>query len=166
MNQILDINPVNLPLVVGGLFLYLRSPLGRNYRPLGVAYILVYVFMTIIDAKPYYLLPVYPMLFAAGALCVEQSKVSGPKIMTRFVDNDYPIIMVVVAIIFSPLVMPMLAPATYVNSYGVLSGVGNSGAGAQSGGPFPQYLGDRFGWNTMTATVASVYDSLNASERA
>jgi 4-amino-4-deoxy-L-arabinose transferase-like glycosyltransferase len=164
-NQILDMNPVNLPLLAGGLLFYLRAPNGKNYRPLGLAYILLYVFMTIIDAKPYYLMPVYPMLFAAGALYIEQSKISGPKFFTRFVGNDYLLVMIVVAIIFTPLVMPILPPATYVNSYGALSGIGNSGAGQQNGGPFPQYLGDRFGWDTMVSTISKVYNSLPSSER-
>jgi 4-amino-4-deoxy-L-arabinose transferase-like glycosyltransferase len=165
LNQILDINPVNLPLLAGGLVFCLRSPIGKNYRPLGVAYILLYLFMTIIDAKPYYLIPVYPMLFAAGARYIEQCRVSGPKILAGYDSTRYILVMIVVAMIFAPLAMPILPPSNYVNSYGTLSGIGNSGAGQQGGGPFPQYLGDRFGWNTMVATVASVYNSLPSSER-
>ncbi|MGI0079616.1 MAG: hypothetical protein ACRECH_08325 [Nitrososphaerales archaeon] len=47
-----------------------------------------------------------------------------------------------------------------VSPYGSLSGLGNCGAGQQNGGPFPQYLGDKFGWNTMVATVAQAYYTL------
>jgi 4-amino-4-deoxy-L-arabinose transferase-like glycosyltransferase len=165
VNQVLDMNPVNLPLLAGGLLFYLRSKRGESLRPFGLAYILLYAFMTIIDAKPYYLLPVYPMLYAAGSLYIEQSKFSGPKFFAMFSRNDYPIIMIVIALLFSPLLMPILPPANYVNSYGALSGIGNSGAGQQGGGLFPQYLGDRFGWDSMVATVTSVYNSLPANER-
>jgi hypothetical protein len=165
VSQILDMNPVNLPLLAGGLIFYLRSPLGKNYRPLGLAFILLYIFMTLIDAKPYYLLPVYPMLFAAGARYIEQCRFSGPKILAGYDSTRYLTVMIIVAIVFAPLVMPILPPASYVNSYGALSGIGNSGAGSQTGGPFPQYLGDRFGWNTMVSTVLSVYNSLPTIER-
>src|SRR5262249_41318478 len=60
----------------------------------------------------------------------------------------------------------VLPPATYASSYAALTGLGNGGAGQQTAGIFPQYLGDRFGWDTMAATVAKVYDGLPASERA
>jgi hypothetical protein len=60
--------------------------------------------------------------------------------------------------------MPILPPATFANSYGFMSDTGNASAGQQGEGVFPQYLGDRFGWDTMTRTVAGVYDDLPAAE--
>jgi hypothetical protein len=46
-----------------------------------------------------------------------------------------------------------------------MSGAGNASAGQQTQGAFPQYLGDRFGWETMTQTVAGVYEELPSAER-
>ncbi len=43
--------------------------------------------------------------------------------------------------------------------------MGNASAGQQARAVFPQYLGDRFGWEAMTATVAGVYERLPPSER-
>ena len=62
--------------------------------------------------------------------------------------------------------MPVLPPATFVRAYGFLTGAGNAGAGQRTQGAFPQYLGDRFGWEQMAATVARVYASLPIEQRA
>jgi hypothetical protein len=61
--------------------------------------------------------------------------------------------------------MPVLPPATFVDAYGFLTGVGNGGAGQSTAGAFPQYLGDRFGWDTLTQNVERVYAGLPAAER-
>jgi len=60
----------------------------------------------------------------------------------------------------------LLPPAGFVSNYGFLTGTGNNGAGQKTAGSFPQYLGDRFGWETMSATVAKVYAGLPAEQRA
>ena len=61
--------------------------------------------------------------------------------------------------------MPVLPPPVYASSYGSLSGAANSAGGQTSYAVFPQYLGDRFGWDTMTATLANVSNSLPPAER-
>ena len=61
--------------------------------------------------------------------------------------------------------MPILPPATFASTYGSLSGTTNAAAGQEAQGVFPQPLGDRFGWENMTKTVASVHDGLPARER-
>jgi hypothetical protein len=61
--------------------------------------------------------------------------------------------------------MPILPPATFASTYGSLSGTTNAAAGQEAHGVFPQPLGDRFGWENMTETVASTYDGLPARER-
>ena len=160
LNQLLSINPLNIPLLIAGLYFFLRSSFGRPFRALGLSFIILYIFMTLIDAKPYYLLPIYPMIFAAGALYIEKSSLSKIGISRWFGSRPYIACLVVSAILFAPLLMPILPPAAYVNSYGALSGLGNSGAGQQNGGPMPQYLGDRFGWDSMVSIVAEAYNNL------
>jgi len=69
-------------------------------------------------------------------------------------------------VLLAPLAMPILPPATFVRAYGFLSGVGNGGAGQHTAGAFPQYLGDRFGWDTLTQAVERVYAALPPDEHA
>lgn len=73
---------------------------------------------------------------------------------------------ILIGILLAPIYAPVLPPQTYAKYYGGLTGAANGAAAQSEAGVFPQYLGDRFGWNTMTATVAQVYDSLNGTERA
>ncbi len=65
-----------------------------------------------------------------------------------------------------PLAMPVLSPSTFARSYSHLTGAGNSGAGQSMVGVFPQYLGDRFGWPEMAATLSRAYHQLPAAEQA
>jgi len=165
-NQVLEITILNLPIFLIGLYFYLRSDEGRGLRPLGLAYIILYIGMTLANAKPYYLLPVYPMLFAGGALLVEKSSVSKKGLLRWFGSRPYMAALAVLAILFAPLVMPILPPSTLISTYGA-STLSSANGGAASGetGPLPQPLGDRFGWNTMVATLAQVYNSLPSSEK-
>ena len=71
-SQMGEINYLNIPIFILGLYFYLRSDAGRELRALGLTYIILYIFMTVVDFKPYYLAPVYPMLFAGGAMLIEK----------------------------------------------------------------------------------------------
>jgi hypothetical protein len=158
--QVLIANPVNIPLAIGGFYFFLRSSEGSQLRLLGLALAILFFIFLLENAKPYFYTGAYPILIAGGALMAE-----GVVRRRRWLPIGLGIALVVTGSALAPLEMPILAPATYAGTYGALSGVAN-GAAAQGGvGVFPQYLGDRFGWDTMTATVASVYDGLPPQER-
>ena len=165
-NQVAEITFLNLPVFLTGLYFYLRSGEGRDLRPLGLAYVLLYVGMTLANAKPYYLLPAYPMLFAAGALLIEKSSVSRKGFFRWFGTWPYMAALLVLAILLVPLTLPILPPSTLVGTYGpsVLSTT-NGGVASGETGPLPQTLGDRLGWDTMVATLAQVYWKLPSGER-
>lgn len=161
--QILLLNPIAVPLAVTGLIFYYRQE-GKPYRVLGWTFVIVFVVLALGTFKPYFLPPAYPMLFAPGALVFERffQRRSWRRVWLR---PTYVGVLALAGVLLSPLAMPILPPAAFVSHYGFLTGVGNGGAGQQTAGSFPQYLGDRFGWDTMTATVAKVYDGLPAAER-
>lgn len=166
VNQIEEITFLNLPIFIIGLYFYLRSDLGRELRALGLSYVILYIGMTLANAKPYYLLPVYPMLFAAGAILIERSSVSKRGISRWFGSRPYIAALAILAILFAPLVMPILPPSTLIATYGASTlSSSNSGAASAETGPLPQELGDRLGWNTMVATLAHVYANLSSSEK-
>ncbi|MGZ3637038.1 MAG: glycosyltransferase family 39 protein [Ktedonobacterales bacterium] len=159
-DQILNANPFTLPLIVAGLYFYLRSKNGKPYRAFGWAFVTLVIVFVVINAKAYFLAPAFPMLFAAGGRQVESLN-----LRQAWLKPAYVVVLLLSGVLLAPLAMPVLPPATYATSYAALTGVGNRGAGQQTAGIFPQYLGDRFGWDTMTATVAQVYDSLPADQR-
>jgi 4-amino-4-deoxy-L-arabinose transferase-like glycosyltransferase len=159
-NQLFLINPFNLPLVIAGLWYYFRLPEGRSFRVLGWAYVVLYLLFTLIQAKPYFLGPAYPLMYAGGAVTL-----AGAWRRRRVLLLSYASAILLSRLLLAPLAMPVLPPATFVRTYGALTGVGNGGAGQSTAGTFPQYLGDRFGWNALTASVARVYAALPPAEQ-
>jgi len=165
-SQVLEPNPLNLPILVLGLWFYLRSDGARGLRALGVAYILLFAFMTVLGMKPYYLAPIYPMLYAGGAVAVEQSIASRRGRWRWAGSRPWVAATLLVAALLAPLIMPILPPASLISTYGASTVSGtNTGVASGETGPLPQELGDRLGWPQMVSTVASVYDTLPPSEK-
>ena len=69
--QIGQMNPIAVPLAVAGLVFYFRRT-GARYRLLGWTFVFVYLVLTLLRTKPYFLAPAYPILFAAGAVVFER----------------------------------------------------------------------------------------------
>ena len=67
LQQVVTINPLALPLWLGGLYFLFFVPAGKPYRAFGWAYVFLFVFFMLQKAKFYWLSPAYPALFAAGA---------------------------------------------------------------------------------------------------
>jgi dolichyl-phosphate-mannose-protein mannosyltransferase len=141
---------LNTPIFVMGLYFYIRSDDGSQLRALGVSYILLYVFMTVLDMKPYYLAPVYPMLYAGGAILIERSSISKKGIFRWFGSRPYLAGLVVVAILLAPIAMPILSPPALTNSYG---------SSDYQISPLP----DRYGWSGMVSNLSTAYANLPAS---
>jgi 4-amino-4-deoxy-L-arabinose transferase-like glycosyltransferase len=144
--QLAGISYLNIPTFVIGLYFYLRSKEGSELKALGLTYILLYVFMTVLDMKPYYLAPVYPMLYAGGALIVDKSSVSKKGVFRWFGSRPFIACLIVVVILLAPLVMPILSPSTLVSKYG---------ASNYETSPLP----DRFGWNMMVSNLSGILHS-------
>jgi hypothetical protein len=143
---------LNVPIFVIGLYFYLKSSDGSQLRAFGLAYVLLYVFMTVLDMKPYYLAPVYPMLYAGGALMIERSSVSKKRVFRWFGSRPYIACLSVVAVLLAPVAMPILPPQTVISRYGVTD---------YQVSPLP----DRFGWSGLVSNLSIAYDSLPASLR-
>ena len=147
--QLALISFLNLPILVMGLYFYLRSSDGAQLRAFGLAYILLYAFMTALDMKPYYLAPVYPALYAGGAIMIEKSSVSRKGVSRWFGSRPYIACLVAVAMLLSPVAMPILSPPATINAYG---------AGDYQASPLP----DRYGWSGMVSNLSKAYDGLPA----
>jgi hypothetical protein len=161
LGQIPGMNPFTLPLSITGLYFYLLTREGRPYRALGWTFVVLVFVLAILGAKPYTLAPAYPMLFAAGSVMAGRL---GGRVGT-FLEPLYVVLLLLSGILLAPLAMPILPPATFSSTYGFMSSTGNAAAGQSEQGIFPQPLGDRFGWETMTQKAARVYDSLPDRER-
>jgi hypothetical protein len=163
VEQIVTMHPLTLPIWLAGLYYYLFSSTGRPYRSLGWIYVVLFVLFVIQNAKFYFLAPAYPMLFAAGALAIE-----------RFIGRRgwgwirpvYAAALAVGGIVVAPLVA---VPALPVETLAKITGAAGGDAGVEvesrEVGQLPQQFADRFGWETMVATVAEVYRDLSPEEQ-
>ncbi len=69
--QIPLVGPLTFPLLLAGLYFFF-SPTGKPYRLLGWIYAAVMLALLAVNGKIYYPAPLYPMLFAAGAVWLER----------------------------------------------------------------------------------------------
>lgn len=155
--QVVTVHPLTLPLWLGGLFYYLVSKEGKSHRPLGWIYVILYVVFTFQQAKFYFLSATYPMLFAAGAVMLEKL------IQGRgwfWLKPTYTSLLVIGGIITAPLALPVLPVETYVKYSSLVGGDAGVKMERAETDQLPQHYADRFGWESMVATVAEVYDGL------
>jgi 4-amino-4-deoxy-L-arabinose transferase-like glycosyltransferase len=161
IGQVPLMNPLTLPLTFVGLWFYLATREGRPYRAIGWTFVTLVFVLALLAAKPYALAPAYPAFFAGGAIVFERYGGRAWRILRPL----YVALLLISGVLLAPLAMPILPPAAFASTYGSLSGTTNAAAGQEAQGVFPQPLGDRFGWENMTKTVASTYESLPARER-
>jgi len=68
LDQAAILNPILVPLWIGGLLWLFFSKAGGRYRPLAWTYVVTLGIFIALKGKNYYVAPIYPMLFAAGAI--------------------------------------------------------------------------------------------------
>ncbi len=154
--EILAMNPVNLPIWLAGLWFYFFSSVGKSFRALGWAWILSAAVILYASPRIYYLWPAFPLLFAGGSVIFE-AWLDRPRL--RWLKLAYPALMLVAGAVLSPLVLPILSPETYIRYTKALH-LGPPPIETHKLGPLPQIFADQFGWEEMTATVAGVYNNL------
>ena len=148
--QLAGISILNVPIFVIGLYFYLRSNEGSELRALGLTYLILYAFMTVLNMKTYYLMPAYPMLFAGGAILIERSSNSKKGLFRRFGSVPFIACLIIVAMLLAPLAMPILSPPTLIKYYGVSD---------YQASPLP----DRYGWSGMVTNLSKAVDTLPAN---
>ncbi len=161
--QALLVQPLAAPIVLAGLWFFLRDKNGRRYRFLGWTYVFLLLIMLALHARIYYLAPAYPMLFAAGAVWTEQ------RIAGRHWAWAKPTVLaplVVAGLIVVPLAIPLSVPVDAAAAYSDFWHVNDVHVESNATGRLPQFFADQFGWPEQAALVASVYRTLPADDRA
>jgi hypothetical protein len=153
--ETLDMNPLTLPIWLAGLWFYFSSA-GKQFRALGWAWIFTAGVIVTLSPRVYYLFPAFPLLFAAGAVVWE-----GQAYWRRFALTAG---LVASGMVFAPFAIPILPPETYIR-YAKALHFDQPAIETHKLGPLPQMFADRFGWEEMTATVATIYNTLPADVR-
>jgi 4-amino-4-deoxy-L-arabinose transferase-like glycosyltransferase len=156
--QIIDMHPILLPVWLAGLVWFLRD---LRWRVLGLIFAVFFVLMEVAHAKNYYVFPMYPMVFAGGAVVVERWLAS------RAVWTRVTVIAVIVlaALPAIPMVTWMLPPERLL-AYQDAIGFKPAKAEVLQESLLPQPVADQFGWPEMVSEVAAIYNSLPPDERA
>lgn len=159
--QILIMNPFALPLWLAGLWFLLFSKESSRFRALGFVYPVVLAFMLTQNAKPYYLSPIYPLLFAAGALAVERA---ASRARFAWIRPASMAILGVTGALLAPLAKPLLSVENYVR-YAETLGIKARSDERHELGRLPQYFADMHGWKELAEAVAAVHRGLPEGER-
>jgi len=162
VSQIMGLLPTSFPVWLAGVYFFLADKNGKRFRFLGIAYLVLLALMIYLRAKDYYLVPVYPMLFAGGAVFWEQLI---EKVRTlRFIKYALPILIFGVSIVALPAVVPVFPVETLIK-YQEATGLKPPKSEVGHDGVLQQIYSDQFGWQEMVAKVAGVYHSLPPEER-
>lgn len=159
--QVLMMNPAALPLWAGGLGGLLFARGLRRFRAIGVAYLGVLAVMLTQNAKPYYLAPAYPALFAAGAVAAERLRETKA---WRWVLPCGLATVVVTGVLAAPLAKPLLPLEQYVR-YAEAIGLRPGTDERKEVGRLPQHFADMQGWRELAEEVAKARNALPAGER-
>ena len=144
-------NPFTLPLWIAGLVFYFRGAAGRPYRALGWMYVTALLLLLLLRGRFYYLAPAYPMLLAAGAVAWERRLRAAAPARARRGWGITWAALAAGAVVGGALMLP-IAPV-------------NSTLWNITGSVHDNFL-EQVGWPEMVTTVAEIYGSLPAAERA
>ena len=157
--------PGLLVALVGALYLVLSRSM-RPFRAVGWTCIGAFMLLLVLHGKSYYIGPIYPTLFAAGALAFDRwLEHSGApwRLVARVAAA---VVLVGYACIALPIELPIFSKETtaaFVSKSGVTSAA-RTNQGTQL--RLPQDYADMLGWPELVNAVAKVYDSLPPEKRA
>lgn len=153
VQQAMMLNPFSAPLWIAGLVYLFRTP---RHRVLAWTYAVLIVTFIYLEAKDYYVAPIYPVLFAAGAVWLSRRKALWiPQLA----------LIVIAGFLAAPLALPIFPPARYL-AYQRALGIEPQAAEVSHTSEMPQLFADQFGWEEMVVKVARYYHALPPAEKA
>jgi hypothetical protein len=154
---VLGMHPLSLPLWLAGLVALLRGPAAR--RVLGVAFLVVLALFLVQRSKPYYVSPVFPIVFAGGGVALEAWS------QRRALCAAYSALLALTGLVLAPLAIPLLPIRRFV-AYQAALGLEPESSERHAMGELPQHFADMHGWEELSRAVSAVYLALPEEERA
>jgi hypothetical protein len=151
---------VSAVLVVLGVW-FVFSPRGRKYAVLGFGFVSVLVLMMVLRGKFYYVAPVYPVMFAAGAVQFERMTDRSP---WRWARPIYAIVMLAAGALLAPTMIPILPVKMFI-AYSRTLGITQQKFENQPLRELPQIYADMYGWEERVKIVADYFHSLPPDEQ-
>jgi hypothetical protein len=148
--QFFSLNPINMILLLAGLYYYLFTKDGKQYRVMGILFLLLFVFFAFQRSKDYYLAPAYPIIWAGGAILIEKLSFSRLRLLIRPI---LPVLMLIAGLVVLPFSIPIL-PVDKLEKLAAFEKT-----------ELPLTFRDMLGWENMTASLADVYKALPADQK-
>jgi 4-amino-4-deoxy-L-arabinose transferase-like glycosyltransferase len=161
VNQIKLAGPGALPVWVAGALWLVRAEAARPYRALGWAFAALFAIVVVSgSSRPDRIAAFYPVVFAAGAVAIERWTLERRRAVRAVALG----LVVAFALALSPMILPILPPATVAAYAKAIGGLPRIERGKTS--PLPQWLADRTGWESLVDDVERVYRSLPPEDQA
>ena len=146
----LKLTMFGFPLAVTGLYFYLLARAGKRYRLLGWMYLVPFVIFVFANGRGYYMGAGYPMLYAAGSVCLQQWLAT----LRRGIANALRVT------VWAALLMDAtVASAVTLRVFPVGS------PGWLWADKLNDDLQEEVGWQDLVGTVAEIRDSLPPADR-
>ena len=140
--------PLSAPVWIAGFV-----QLWRQFRALAWACAITAVLIFVLNPRVYYVFPLFPLLFAAGAVWWE------PRLRPAAIRWVAGTAILLMGAILAPLGAPLLAPETFIRYRDTL-GIDQPRIENGALGPLPQLFADQFGWEELAAEIARIYRAL------
>jgi 4-amino-4-deoxy-L-arabinose transferase-like glycosyltransferase len=170
--QMIFTHPIAAPIWLTGLFALLFSSRLKPYRLLGCCYLVCFAVLFTLHGKNYYLAPIYPMLFAAGAVVIEAAINRTPansSVATHSRLNWLKPVIVIILLTAGahlvPVTVPVFSPDHFLAYAKTLPFKLPVMEHAHARVALPQWYADQFGWEEIVAETAEAWNRLTPEER-
>ncbi len=168
--QVLMLSPLHLLFWAPGVMWLLVAARAKRWRFAGWLYVFFFAIMLALHAKDYYLAPIYPLYFAAGAVFWTEWA-ARPAVWLQMSSRvrwgllgAYMTVMTLLMAVAVPFAMPVLSPAAFVR-YAQLVHFQPIESEQHSPTPLPEFFADHLGWQQLTDKVSRVYHALPVAEQ-
>lgn len=160
--QIFLMTPITFPVWFLGALYFFFWKQGKPFRVLGWSFVIVFLVLIVLHGKDYYASPVYPIVFAGGAIAIEQFSEKRLSYIRPLALS----LILVVTLTFLPLFVPVLSPESFLRFQARLPFKIQPDEKSMLAEPMPHHYSWNFGWEEMVQGVAKAYASVPAEERA
>jgi hypothetical protein len=156
--QVLSMHPLNVPLVLAGLWWLFTSPRRHEWAAFRWAAAAVTAILLAQRSKAYYLTPIYTILFAAGSVQAE-GWLRRPGARAGVLA-----LLAIAGAAVAPMALPVL-PVERLAAYQASLGLTAPTEEKHELGELPQHFADMHGWEDLAREVSRVYLTLPEGER-
>ncbi len=160
--QINLMTPVTFPVWLLGALYFFFWKTGKRFRVLGWTFVTVLVVFIVSHGKDYYAAPVFPMVFAGGAIAWEQI---AQRRRMSWVRPALVVFILAGTLALLPLFSPMLSPEAFLRYQKSLPFLPQPSEKSMALEPMPHTYSWCFGWEEMVQAVAKAYATVPPDER-